>query len=138
MGVASQSGAGGVKPPLPRRAGLLLEFQVPFLLAGVAVLLLVSGGCVQRRLIVRSTPPGAAVSVDGEEAGATPAEIPIRFYGMDHPQLVASATGGHIENLFRFISLTQVQRLPFRIRCVNHGQKDDIPFIPLELGSISA
>jgi hypothetical protein len=35
-------------------------------------------------------------------------EIPVRSKGMNHPQLVTGPAGGYIEDLFRFISLSQV------------------------------
>jgi hypothetical protein len=37
-----------------------------------------SNGCVYRRLIVRSDPPGARVLIDGQEVGYTPTGIPLR------------------------------------------------------------
>ncbi len=38
-------------------------------------------GCVYRRLIVRSDPPGARVLLDGQEVGYTPTGIPFTYYG---------------------------------------------------------
>jgi hypothetical protein len=43
--------------------------------------LLLLCGCVERLISVRSTPPGAAVSIDGEPAGVTPVDIPYTWYG---------------------------------------------------------
>jgi PEGA domain-containing protein len=40
-------------------------------------------GCVERRFIVESNPPGAIVYKDGVYIGATPVEIPFTYYG-DH------------------------------------------------------
>jgi hypothetical protein len=45
------------------------------------LLALSSSGCMHRRLTVRSDPPGAALMVDGEEAGYTPASIDYTYYG---------------------------------------------------------
>lgn len=38
-------------------------------------------GCVQRRLTVRSNPPGALVYIDDVEVGTTPVSIPFTYYG---------------------------------------------------------
>jgi PEGA domain len=57
------------------------------LLARNAVLLMaviflaVPGGCVRRRLTVRTTPPGAVVSVDNQSIGTTPAASSFTYYG---------------------------------------------------------
>jgi len=40
-----------------------------------------SSGCVYRRLIVRSDPPGAQVILDGQEVGNTPVAVPFTYYG---------------------------------------------------------
>jgi hypothetical protein len=38
-------------------------------------------GCVERLLQIRSDPPGAEVTVNGEPAGVTPLDHPFTFYG---------------------------------------------------------
>lgn len=38
-------------------------------------------GCVRRRLLVRSDPPGALVSVDNQVIGQSPAASPFLYYG---------------------------------------------------------
>jgi hypothetical protein len=38
-------------------------------------------GCVERRFIIESNPPGAMVYVDGQQKGATPLEMPFDYYG---------------------------------------------------------
>ena len=38
-------------------------------------------GCVQRRLIIRSYPEGAFVSVDRQPVGYTPVSVPFTYYG---------------------------------------------------------
>lgn len=38
-------------------------------------------GCVERRMLIRSEPPGAPVWVDEEYAGVTPLEYGFSFYG---------------------------------------------------------
>lgn len=50
---------------------------------GLSVLIVggLCAGCVERRLFVRSDPPGAKVFLDGEPMGETPIQIPFTFYG---------------------------------------------------------
>jgi hypothetical protein len=61
-----------------RLANLLLgRFAIVALAAAVCL----SSGCVYRRLIVRSDPPGARVLLDGQEVGYTPTGIPFTYYG---------------------------------------------------------
>lgn len=52
-------------------------------MAAIAVAVAVTGlvGCVERKLLVRSDPPGARIFLDGEPQGVTPASIPFTFYG---------------------------------------------------------
>lgn len=51
-------------------------------LCGLAALAaILSCGCVERWILIRSDPPGALVYLDGREAGTTPARIPFSFYG---------------------------------------------------------
>ena len=47
-----------------------------FLLVG-----LLSGGCVERILVIRTEPPGAEVYVDGRGVGPSPVEVPFVHYG---------------------------------------------------------
>jgi hypothetical protein len=47
----------------------------------VLVLVVLAAGCVERRLFVRSDPPGARVFLDGKPAGETPVAIPFTYYG---------------------------------------------------------
>lgn len=49
--------------------------------AAAALALVLLTGCVERLLAVRSEPPGAAVTLDGERVGETPVEIPYTWYG---------------------------------------------------------
>jgi hypothetical protein len=59
---------------------------VPVALAlGMALAL---GGCVQRRLTIRSDPPGARVYVGDEEIGTTPASTDFVYYGTRKIRLV--------------------------------------------------
>jgi PEGA domain len=45
-------------------------------------------GCVYRRLVVRSDPPGAQVILDGQEVGTTPVAVPFLYYGTRQLTLV--------------------------------------------------
>jgi PEGA domain len=40
-----------------------------------------TSGCVDRRFIIESDPPGAIVYVNGKLVGATPADLPFTYYG---------------------------------------------------------
>jgi len=54
--------------------------RIATILAGGAFAALLSG-CVERRFIIESNPPGALVYVDGQQKGATPLELPFDYYG---------------------------------------------------------
>jgi hypothetical protein len=54
----------------------------------VCGLLALATGCVQRRLIVRSDPPGALVYVDNYEVGRTPVGVNFLYYGVRQVRLV--------------------------------------------------
>ena len=54
---------------------------------GLAVFAMISCGCVQRRLIVRSQPEGAFVKIDGQQIGHTPVSVPFTYYGTRDIQL---------------------------------------------------
>jgi hypothetical protein len=45
------------------------------------ILLTLSGGCVERTITVRSSPPGARVYLDDVEHGETPVTFDFNFYG---------------------------------------------------------
>lgn len=47
-----------------------------------------STGCVQRRLTIRSNPPGALVRIDNHDIGITPCSTDYIYYGKRHIQLV--------------------------------------------------
>ena len=42
---------------------------------------LATTGCVRRRMIVRTQPPGAAVSIDNQSVGISPAATSFTYYG---------------------------------------------------------
>ena len=53
----------------------------------VCLLMLGLTGCVQRRLIVRSQPEGAFVTIDDQPIGYTPLKVPFTYYGTRDIQL---------------------------------------------------
>jgi hypothetical protein len=61
-------------------------------LAGLLVALVCAGltGCVQRRLTIRSNPPGALVYVDDYQIGTTPVSTSFVYYGTRKVRLVLS------------------------------------------------
>ncbi|MDG1991244.1 MAG: PEGA domain-containing protein [Pirellulales bacterium] len=54
----------------------------------VVALLLMSIGCVQRRMTVRSNPPGALVYVDDYQIGTTPVSTDFVYYGTRKIRLI--------------------------------------------------
>jgi len=69
-----------MKPPVARAASA----------AALLVAFAASGGCVERKMIIRSDPPGAAITLDGVDTElVTPAEIPFDFGGTRAVTLIA-------------------------------------------------
>jgi hypothetical protein len=54
----------------------------------VLLMSLPGGGCVRRRLNVRSNPPGALVYVDNQQIGTTPCSVDFTYYGTREVRLV--------------------------------------------------
>lgn len=79
------------------------------LIAAVA-LATIAGGCVQRRLTIRSNPPGAVVYVDNQEIGTTPCSTDFLFYGTRQFRLVKD--GYETLKTERFISPPFYQIFP--------------------------
>lgn len=57
-------------------------------LACAALMVLCSVGCVQRRITIRSNPPGALVYVDKYEIGKTPCSVSHIYYGTREVKLI--------------------------------------------------
>jgi hypothetical protein len=70
------------------------------LLLGAA--LVAQGGCVQRRLTIRSNPPGALVYIDDYPIGTTPVSTNFVYYGKRKVRLVLSG----------YETLTVIQPIP--------------------------
>ncbi len=66
----------GKADSIVRSAGAVKAFWLLGLL-----LLTASFGCVQRRLIVKTQPEGAAVSIDRKPIGYSPVSVPFTYYG---------------------------------------------------------
>lgn len=47
----------------------------------VACLFMMTSGCVQRRMIVRTQPEGAFVTIDRQPIGYSPVSVPFTYYG---------------------------------------------------------
>lgn len=58
--------------------GTRWHLSIHLVLIGI---ILLSSGCVRRRLMVRTDPPGALVSVDNQVIGNSPAASPFVYYG---------------------------------------------------------
>lgn len=61
-----------------RQTRLLSRRAIAILLVGVPITAI---GCVRRRMTVRTSPPGAVVSVDNQLIGTTPAATSFTYYG---------------------------------------------------------
>lgn len=59
-----------------------------WLLLGVALTAAVTSGCVQRRYVILTDPPGAVVERNGQPLGATPADDSFVYYGKYHFKIV--------------------------------------------------
>ena len=68
--------------------GFLHNLTKPQLTCLVLVCLLLLPGCVRRRLMVRSNPPGAMVYVDNQLIGTTPCATDFVYYGTREVRLV--------------------------------------------------
>ena len=77
-------------PPLLDRFGLLIRHRLSRTAALALLLTLSCGGCLRRRLTIRSDPPGAVVYVDRrpEPIGVTPVSTSFTYYGTRQIQLV--------------------------------------------------
>ncbi len=59
-----------------------------WLVAMAAAIVVCSAGCVERRMTIRSNPPGALVYVDDYEVGITPISTSFIYYGQRRIRLV--------------------------------------------------
>lgn len=87
--------------------------RIPSRFALVALLLLgfVTSGCVRRRLTVRTNPPGAAIYVDRQPIGISPASTSIVYYGTRH--IEANLDGHRTEKVLRNLNPPWYEYPPF-------------------------
>jgi len=64
------------------------QISLPGFLCLAIVVCLLASGCVRRRLMVRSNPPGAMVYVDNQPIGTTPCATNFVYYGTREIRLV--------------------------------------------------
>ena len=69
---------------MPRRQSISIQSLACILAVGSLLLT----GCVRRRLMVRSNPPGAMVYVDNQPIGTTPCATDFTYYGTREIRLV--------------------------------------------------
>lgn len=60
----------------------------PVLIAVLGLTTLLTSGCVRRRMMIRSNPPGATVFVDNQLVGTTPCATDFVYYGTREVRLV--------------------------------------------------
>lgn len=84
------------RPPAGRGAPLLRSALIGLLLASAGT------GCVSRRLMVQSNPPGALVLLEGKEVGYTPTAIDFTYYGTREITLIKDG----------YETLTVLQKVP--------------------------
>lgn len=80
------------------------------ILVVLGLLALSSSGCMHRRMMIRSDPPGAAVLVDGEEVGFTPMALDFTYYGTREITLVKD--GYRTLNVFQKVRTPWYQVFP--------------------------
>jgi hypothetical protein len=67
-------------------------------------------GCVERRFLVESDPPGAFVYQNGQFVGATPVDIPFTYYG--HYEFVLVKDGYESVRIYKRFTPPWYQRFP--------------------------
>jgi hypothetical protein len=77
--------------------GANLQIRLVLLLA---LLLPLSAGCVERKLVIRSDPPDATVVLNGQEVGKTPYSDKFLFYG-DYGVLLAAPNHYRLQEVAR-------------------------------------
>lgn len=124
-----------------QRNGVMMR---PICLIAALLLATLSTGCVTRRYLITSDPPGAIVYRDGQPIGATPVEEPFVYYGkyrfrlvkdgyapLDvEPELVAPwyqwpGVDFITENFFLY-TFRDVQGLHFQLQPLEMMRPDDI------------
>jgi hypothetical protein len=76
----------------------------------IAGLCVTQSGCVYRRMMIQSDPPGALVLVDGEEYGYTPVGVPFTYYGTREITLIKD--GFETLSVYQKVPAPWYQRFP--------------------------
>lgn len=105
------SGALSERSQVPRGHNNLTKSPQVQLCMVALITLFVATGCVRRRLLVRSNPPGASVYVDKQLIGTTPTASSFTYYGTREIEVVAD--GFRTEKVLRSISPPWYQIPPF-------------------------
>jgi hypothetical protein len=63
------------------RAPMLSAHRTAARWLGMIAIILMLSGCVSRRMMVYSDPPGALVLLEGKEIGTTPVSVDFTYYG---------------------------------------------------------
>ena len=58
-----------------------MKFRIQVLVIAVAIMIVFSGGCVDRKLTINTEPAGAIVLLNDEEIGASPVTVAFNWYG---------------------------------------------------------
>lgn len=85
----------------PRRAWTVAAIVAGFLL---------QSGCVNRRMTVRTNPPGALVEIDGERKGLSPVSTDFTYYGTH--EITMSAPGYETLTVEQTVRTPWYQRVP--------------------------
>src|SRR5690349_17760361 len=80
-------------------------------LALLLVAVSVQWGCVNRRMTIRTDPPGALVEVDGQRLGPTPVSTDFTYYGTR--EITLSAPGYETMVVPQPVPAPWYQRFPF-------------------------
>lgn len=97
-------------PSSLRRACVLLAL-VPAVLGNI--------GCVQRRLMIVSKPPGALVYVGNQEVGTTPVAVNFTYYGTRQVRLVKDGFETLVDQLYVPAPWYQIPPLDFVAETLN-------------------
>jgi hypothetical protein len=110
----------------------------PLTVLVLAGLCLLPGGCVRRRLTVRTTPPGAQVFVDDQEIGTTPCSASFVYYGTRKITLIKD--GYRTETLYQKLATPWYELPPLDFINENlspHEIRDerlvDVQLVPQEI-----
>jgi hypothetical protein len=105
-----------------------------------------SSGCVTRRIMITSDPPGAQVFRDGQPLGPTPVEQPFVYYGKYRYTLVKDGYAPLVVEPelcppwyeFPGLDLISENLLPFTLRDVQAFHYELTPLVPVSVADLKA